>query len=92
MKQPQLMAVGTKNHTSIWQRDHEEVFMGRVLSEADRANIFMADKLLAMVDDGEITSDYDCKFIRNISAQLHSGISVSVKSIHYLEKCFHFKY
>lgn len=64
----------------------------KLRNEKDEANRFMAAKLLEMVDNDKIDSDYDCGFIRNVMARINSALPLSDKQEAHLEKCFHCKY
>lgn len=62
------------------------------LSARDKGNRFMASKLLEMVENDKINSDYDCNFIRSCISRLDQGLPLTEKMNEYLNKCFYDKY
>lgn len=64
----------------------------KIRNEKDEANRFMAAKLLEMVENDKIDSDYDCGFIRSVMVRINSGLPLSEKQEAHLEKCFHERY
>ena len=58
----------------------------------EEANRFMASKLMEMVENDKINSDYDRDFICSCMARINAGIPLSDNQEVYLEKCFHHKY
>lgn len=62
------------------------------MNKQEEANLFMVKYLKKALDNDEVESDYDQKFISNAYFRVTKGMELSDKQQKYLEECFHNKY
>ena len=61
-------------------------------AKEDSANKFILEQLTKMVDEEEITDQYDIDFVKSVQARFKQGYPLTEKQTNYLYKMFHEKY